>query len=222
MIPDWMPFLVSLRLGLWVTGILLALCFPLAWLFARTKGGWAIWVETAASLPLVLAPTVLGFLLLSAISPRGPVGAFFLGAFGWKLSFTFAGIVIGGCVSGLPFMLTALKTGILGVPSSLVEASYSLGKGRVETALRVVIPNMKAGLLAGIVMTFAHAIGEFGIVLMVGGSVPGVTKTVSIAVYERVEALDFGGARAYAAVLVVASYVAVFALNRLQRQEARR
>jgi molybdate transport system permease protein len=216
------PFLVSLRLGAWVTAVLLALCFPLAWALARARGPWAIWVESLVTLPLVLSPTVLGFYLLTAFSPRGAVGSFLLSAFGLRLAFSFPGIVLGGCVSGLPFMLTALKAGISGVSRSVVEASYSLGKGRIETALRVVIPNMKGAFVAGLVTTFAHAIGEFGIVLMIGGSIPGVTRTVSIAVYERVEALDFAGARAYAIVLVVASYAAVLALNALQRAEARR
>lgn len=216
------PFLVSLRLGAWVTVLLLLLCFPLAWAFANARGRWAPFVEALACLPLVLAPTVLGFYLLIALSPRSPIGAFFQSAFGLRIAFSFAGIVIGGCASGLPFMLTSLKTGIVSVPRSLLEASYTLGKGKAETALRVVIPNMKAALFGGIVTTFAHAIGEFGIVLMIGGSIPGVTKTVSIAVYERVEALDFAGAHAYALVLVIVSYAAVLALNLMQRIEARR
>lgn len=216
------PFLVSLRLGAWVTAILLALCFPLAWALARARGRWAIFIESLASLPLVLSPTVLGFYLLAAFSPRGQLGAFLGSAFGLRLTFSFEGIVLGGCVSGLPFMLNALKAGISGVSAGIIEASYSLGKGRIETALRVVVPNMKGAFLAGVVTTFAHAIGEFGIVLMIGGSVPGVTRTVSIAVYERVEALDFTGARAYSIILVAASYVTVLALNTLQRVEARR
>ena len=109
-----------------------------------------------------------------------------------RLAFTFAGIVIAGCVSSLPFMLSALRTGILSVPTQLLDASYTLGKGRLETIFRVVIPNMRSGIVAGIVNTFAHTIGGFGVILMVGGSLPGVTKVVSIAVYERVESLDFG------------------------------
>lgn len=216
------PFLVSLRLGAWVTSLLLVICFPLAWAFAHARGKWIVFIEALACLPLVLAPTVLGFYLLVALSPRSLVGAFFQSAFGLRIAFSFVGIVIGGCVSGLPFMLTSLKTGILGVSQSLLEASYTLGKGRLETILRVVIPNMRTALFAGIVTTFAHAIGEFGIVLMIGGSIPGVTKTVSIAVYEHVEALDFSGAHAYAIALVAASYVAILALSLAQRRETRR
>jgi molybdate transport system permease protein len=209
-------------LGTWVTLVLVLVCFPLAWLFSQAKGRWTVWVESIASLPLVLSPTVLGFYLLLALSPRAPIGRFFESAFHVRLAFSFAGIVIGGCISSLPFMLTALKTGMRGVPGNLIEASYSLGKGRLETAFRVVVPNMKTGLIAGIVTTFAHSIGEFGVILMIGGSVPGLTKVVSIAVYERAESLDFSGANAYALILVVASYIGIFFLNSLQRYESRR
>ncbi|MDA8425590.1 MAG: molybdate ABC transporter permease subunit [Treponema sp.] len=219
---DLEPFLVSLRLGLWVTGLLLVICFPLAWVFARSRGRWVVWVESTTSLPLVLSPTVLGFYLLILLSPRGAIGRLFMSVFHLRLAFTFAGIVIGGCVASLPFMLTALKTGIQGVPTQLLDASYTLGKGRLETILRVVVPNMRSGIAAGLVNTFAHTIGGFGVMLMVGGSLPGVTKVVSIAVYERVESLDFASAHVYSAILVGVSYIGVLLLNRLQRREARR
>jgi len=219
---DFVPFWVSFHLGLWVTTLLLVICFPLAWVFSQAKGRWVPWVESTASLPLVLSPTVLGFYLLLLLSPRGRIGQFFLSVFHVRLAFSFPGIVIAGCIASLPFMLTALRTGILALPPHLLEASYTLGKGKVETIFRIVIPNMKSGIIAGIVNTFAHTLGEFGVVLMVGGSIPGVTKVVSIAVYEKVESLDFGGAHLYAAILVVVSYLGVLLLNRLQRQERRR
>jgi molybdate transport system permease protein len=219
---DPIPFWVSFHLGLWVTTLLLVICFPLAWVFSQRRGKWIPWVESIASLPLVLSPTVLGFYILLLLSPRGPVGQFFLSVFHVRLAFSFPGIVIAGSISSLPLMLTALRTGILAVPPHLLEASYTLGKGKVETIFRIVIPNMKSGIIAGIVNTFAHTLGEFGVVLMVGGSIPGVTKVVSIAVYERVESLDFGGAHLYAAILVAVSYTGVLLLNRLQRQERRR
>ena len=219
---DPVPFWVSFQLGLWVTGILLLLCFPLAWLFARSKGRWVPWIESLTTLPLVLSPTVLGFYLLIALSPRGPIGRFFLAAFHIRLAFSFPGIVIAGCLASLPFMMSALRTGIISVPSQLLDASYTLGKGRLETIFRVVLPNMKSGIAAGVINTFAHTLGEFGVVLMIGGSIPGVTKVVSIAVYERVESLDFDSAQLYAAILVVLSYGGVLLLNRLQRREARR
>ena len=219
---DPVPFWVSLHLGLWVTTILLVACFPLAWIFARSTGRWVPWVESTTSLPLVLSPTVLGFYLLILLSPRGAVGGFFLSVFHVRLAFTFTGIVIAGCVASLPFMLSALRTGILSVPRQLIDASYTLGKSRIETVFRVVIPNMKSSIVAGIINTFAHTIGEFGVVLMIGGSIPGVTKVVSIAVYERVESLNFANAHLYAAILVVVSYCGVFLLNRMQRRGARR
>lgn len=219
---DPVPFKVSFLFGLWVTGILLVACFPLAWIFARSKGRWVPWIESVTTLPLVLSPTVLGFYLLIFLSPRGPVGAFFLRTFHVRLAFSFAGIVIAGCLASIPFMLSALRTGILSVPSQLLDASYTLGKGRLETIFRIVIPNMKSSIVAGVVNTFAHSLGEFGVVLMIGGSIPGVTKVVSIAVYERVESLDFAGAHVYAAILLALSYGGVLLLNFLQRREAKR
>ncbi len=219
---DAVAFWVSLHLGLWVTGILILVCFPLAWVFARSRGRWVPWVESLASLPLVLSPTVLGFYLLLFLSPRGFVGHFFESAFHVRLVFSFTGIVIAGCVASLPFMLSSLRTGILAIPEQLLDASYTLGKGRWETLLRVVVPNMRASILTGIINTFAHTLGEFGVVLMIGGSIPGVTKVVSIAVYERVESLNFADAHVYAAILVVVSYGGVYLLNRLQRREPRR
>ncbi len=219
---DWVPFWVSFQLGLWVTGLLLVIAFPLAWLFAFSKRGWVVWLESFLSLPMVLAPTVMGFYLLLFLSPNGPVGKFFLDTFGLRLAFSFPGIVFAGCVSSLPFMIAGLKTGLLGVPPSLLEASYTLGKGKWETLWRVVLPNMKAGLVSGMVLTFAHTIGEFGVVLMIGGSLPGVTKVVSIAIYEKVESLDFATAHLYALVLILVAYPGMLLLNQLQRRESRR
>lgn len=219
---DWVPFAVSLQLGLWVTAILLVVAFPLAWLFAFSRQRWLVWLESLLTLPMVLAPTVIGFYLLLLLSPLSPVGEFFLTTFGVRLAFSFPGIVIAGCISGLPFMLSGLKTGLLGIPVSLREASATLGKGPLETFFRVVLPNMKAGLASGVLLTFAHTIGEFGVVLMIGGSLPGVTKVVSIAMYERVESLDFGTAHLYALVMIALAYPGMVLLNVLQRREARR
>ena len=219
---DWVPFWVSFQLGLWVTCLLLVMAFPLAWAFAFSKRGWVVWVESVFSLPLVLAPTVLGFYLLLFLSPNGPLGKFFLDTFGIRLAFSFPGIVFAGCVSGLPYMMAGLKTGLLGVPTNLLEASATLGKGPWETFFRIVLPNMKAGVTSGMVLTFAHTLGEFGVVLMIGGSIPGVTKVVSIAIYERVEALDFGSAQLYALVLIAVAYPGVLLLNHLQRRTDQR
>jgi len=219
---DWVPFWVSAQLGLWVTGILLVVGFPLAWLFVFSRRRWVVWIESVFSLPLVLAPTVMGFYLLLLLSPQNGLGRFFEETFGVRLAFSFPAIVFAGCISALPSMLAGLKTGLLGLSPSLLEASATLGKGWFETFFRVVLPQMKGGVLVGVILTFAHSLGEFGVVLMIGGSLPGVTKVVSIAIYERVEALDFGAAHAYALVLIGVAYPLVVALNFLQRQEARR
>lgn len=218
---DLTPLFVSVHLGLWVTAVLAVTLFPVAWWLARSQGAWVPWVESLFSLSLVLPPTVLGFYLLIFFSPFSPVGQFLQDTFGIRLVFTFPGLVVASCVAGTPFMLTALRNGILAVPEPLLEASWTLGKGRLETIFRVVLPNMKPALLAGVVTTFAHTLGEFGVVLMIGGSVPGVTKVVSIAIFERTEAQDLASAHLYAGVLLVVSYAAVFLLNRLQRTDRR-
>lgn len=219
---DWIPFKVSLSLALWVTFLLSILVFPIAWGFARSKRRWMPFVESFLTLPLVLPPTVLGFYLLISLSPMSPVGAFLKSTFGLTFVFSFSGIVIASCVSAFPFMLGALRTGISAIPENLLEASWTLGKGKIETIFKVVLPNMKTAILTGVITTFAHTLGEFGVVLMIGGSLPGATKTVSIAIYERVEAQDFAAAHAYAVALIVISYIGTFMLNRLQRQENRR
>jgi len=219
---DLVPFRVSLSLAFSATLILVLATFPLAWIFATSKRRWLPFVESLFSLPLVLPPTVLGFYLLVFFSPYSPVGEFLKATFGITLVFSFPGMVLASCVSGLPFMVSALRNGILAVPRSLMEASWTLGKGHLETIVRVVLPNMRPAILAGVVTTFAHCLGEFGVVLMIGGSIPGLTKTVSIAIYERVEAQDFSSAHAYAMVLVAISYLGVFALNHIQRLERRR
>lgn len=216
---DPTPFVVSLQLGLWVTVVLAVTMFPFAWVFARSKGAWVPWVETLFSLSLVLPPTVLGFYLLVFFSPFSPVGQFLQNTFGLKLVFTFPGLVVASCIAGTPFMVTALRNGILAVPEHLLEASWTLGKGRLETVWRVVLPNMRPALLAGVVTTFAHTLGEFGVVLMIGGSLPGVTKVVSIAIFERTEAQDLVVAHWYAGILLVVSYAAVFLLNQIQRAD---
>lgn len=215
---DLLPFAVSLKLAAVVTAILSVTMFPCAWLFARSRGRWVPFVESFFSLSLVLPPTVLGFYLLAFLSPNAPFGAFLQSTFRLRLVFNFPGLVLASCVAGTPFMLSALRSGIAAVPEHLLEASWSLGKGRLETIARVVIPNMRSSALAGIVTTFAHTLGEFGVVLMIGGSIPGATKVVSIAIFERAEAHDLAAAHAYAAILLAMSYAGVLFINRLQRK----
>jgi molybdate transport system permease protein len=218
---DAVPFWVSLQLGLWTTGLLFALTLPLAWGLSRARGRWVVWIESLFSLPLVVSPTVLGYYLLVFLSPRSPLGHFLQSTFGLRLVFSFPGMVLASCLAGLPFFFAPLKTGFAQIPDSLWEASATLGKGKFETFFRVILPNLRPALVTGLVSTFAHTLGEFGVVLMVGGSIPGVTKVVSIAIYERVEALDFDTANVYALVLVVLGYAGVFLMNLQLRSTTR-
>lgn len=213
---DFQPFGVSFTLAFWVTGILAITMFPCAWVFARSRRAWVPFVESLFSLSLVLPPTVLGFYLLVFLSPNAPIGHWFESVFGIRLVFNFTGLLIASCIASMPFMISALRNGIVAIPEHLLEASWSLGKGSWETIWRVVLPNMKPAIMAGVVTSFAHTLGEFGVVLMIGGSIPGVTKVVSIAIFEQTEAQHFVTAHVYAAILLVISYAGVFLLNRLQ------
>ncbi len=216
---DPVPFWVSFQLGLWTTLLLFPFSLLLAWGLARTKAKWLTWVEPIFSLPLVVSPTVLGFYLLIFLSPSHPLGHFLLTTWGLRMVFSFPGMVFASCIAGLPFFLAPLRAAFTALPDSLWEASATLGKGKLETLVRVILPNVKPSLLAGCVSTFSHTLGEFGVVLMVGGSIPGVTKVVSIAIFEQVEALNFSGAQIYSLVLVVLGYMGVYLVNRAGRKK---
>jgi molybdate transport system permease protein len=165
----------------------------------------------------VLPPSVLGFYLLVVFSPSSPVGAALLNMFGLRLVFSFEGLVVASVLFNLPFMLNPILAGFESLPNGLLEASYVLGKSRMTTLLRVILPNVRPSLLAGLVLTFAHTIGEFGVVLMIGGKIPGVTRVASLAVYDEVEALNYGAANFYAMVLLAVSFVVLallFAFNK--------
>ncbi len=164
------------------------------------------------SLPLVLPPTVIGFYLLLAFSPSGAFGKWLEHYFDIRLAFSFGGLLIGSVIYSLPFMVHPLLSGLRSLPASLEEASYSLGKTKTQTLFKVLLPNIKPSLLTGIVLTFAHTIGEFGVVLMIGGNIPGRTNVASIAVYDEVEALNYHNANVYAAILVGISVIILFLL----------
>jgi molybdate transport system permease protein len=220
-LPDPQPFLVSLRLAGITTAVLAVVCLPLAWVFARSGRAWVPWVESFCSLGLVLPPTVLGFYLLVFFAPAAPVGTFLEQVFGLRLVFSFEGLVVASCVAGLPFMLAPLRAGVSAIPENLIEAARTLGKNRLQILGRVLLPLLRPALLAGGITTFAHTLGEFGVVMMVGGSLPGITKVVSIAIWERTEAQDMAAAHGYAIILVALSYLAVFLLKRLERRRGR-
>jgi len=204
---DLKPLGLSFQLAFVTTGILLVIGIPLAYWLAFSRNKLKPLVEPLVSLPLVLPPTVLGFYLLLAFSPKYFLGNFLESSLGIRIAFSFLGLVIGSVVFSLPFMVNPLKAGFQNFPVSLREASYVLGKSRWETLRRVILPNIKPSLLTGVVMAFAHTLGEFGVVLMVGGNIPGETRVASIAIFSEVEALNYDTANFYSLVLVALSFM---------------
>ena len=203
---DWTPIILTLQLALITTVILFVISIPLAYWMANTKSRIKPIIEAIVSLPLVLPPTVLGFYLLIAFSPESAIGSFLNDVFGLKLAFSFTGLVIGSIIYSLPFMVQPLQAGFSSLPSSLSEASFVLGKSKYQTITKVLIPNIKKSILTGIVLTFAHTVGEFGVVLMIGGNIPNQTKVVSIAIYDEVESLNYSNAHVYSGILLAVTF----------------
>lgn len=214
---NFTALLLSLRLAAVVSLILLAVSLPLgAWLaFGKWRGRFLI--EAVVALPLVLPPTVLGFYFLVAMGPRSPLGKISQAVFGHGLAFTFEGLVIASLLYSLPFAVQPVVSAFRGVDPKLLQASAVLGAAQVRTFLRIVVPLSVPGLVTALVLSFAHTLGEFGVVLMVGGNLPGVTRTVSIAIYDSVQSLEYPDANRMALVLLAFAFAAltvVYALNR--------
>ena len=214
---DLSPLILTFKLALVTTVLLLVIGVPLAYWLYRTQIRLKPVVETFVSLPLVLPPSVIGFYLLVAFSPAHFFGSFLDEQLGIRLAFSFAGLVIGSVIYGLPFMVQPLQAGFAALSPSLTEAAATLGKSRWQTLFYVQLPNMKSNLIAGIVLTFAHCIGEFGVVLMIGGNIPGVTRVASIAIYDEVEAMNYSSANFHAAILFVVSFAILLTFNLTQR-----
>ncbi len=204
---NYEPFLLSFKLASVVSIILFIIALPLAWKLSQSRSKLKPIYEAFSALPIVLPPTVLGFYVLFALSQNSPFGAFIEDLFGIKLVFNFYGLVVASCLYSFPFMLQPLQSGFESLPKSLIEASYLCGKSSFQTLIYVALPNIKSSLMTAIVITFAHTVGEFGVVLMVGGSIPGETKVASIAIYEFVETLDYRSAHIYSAIMVAISFV---------------
>ncbi len=208
---------LTLKLAVITTVILLIIGVPVAYFLSYRDFKLKPVIDTVVSLPLVLPPTVLGFYFILFFSPDSFFGKILDEMFGLKVIFTFEGLVLGSVIYSLPFMVHPLQSGFQSINRNIIEASYTLGKGKIETLFKVLIPNMKHSLLTGIVLTFAHTIGEFGVVLMIGGSIPGETKVASIAIYEEVEALNYDKANMYALFLFAITFIIllfVYTLNR--------
>ena len=219
---DFEPFLISFKLALYTTIILFFIALPLSWYLSQTKSKIKPIIEAITALPIVLPPTVIGFYILFSLSSNSYLGIFFEEFFGIRLVFNFTSLVIASCFYSLPFMVQPLQSAIENMPKSLIEAAYICGKNKYQTIFYVVLPNIKPALITAIVITFAHTIGEFGVVLMVGGSIPNETKVASIAIYEFVEILDYDSAHIYSLIMIVISFIVlymVYFFNQLQRNK---
>ena len=214
---DWQAIFLSLKLASLVCAALLLIGTPVAYWLTFSRWRWKFLVESVVALPLVLPPTVLGFYVLVAIGARSPLGQVWTSWFGHGLAFSFEGLVIASILYSLPFAVQPLAAAFSQVDPALIEASAVLGAARLRTFARIILPLSMNGVLTGAILSFAHTVGEFGVVVMVGGNLPGVTRTVSIAIYDDVQAFDYATANATALLLVVFSFVvlaAVYGLNR--------
>ncbi|MBA4214449.1 MAG: molybdate ABC transporter permease subunit [Polaromonas sp.] len=204
---------LTLRVAALTTAILLVLGVPLAWWLARSRSAWSRPVGALVSIPLVLPPSVLGFYLLVLMGPNGPVGGLTQALGLGVLTFSFAGLVIASVFYSLPFMVQPVLNSMQQLGERPLEAAASLRASKLDTFFSVVLPLCRPGLVTGVIMSFAHTVGEFGVVLMVGGNIPGVTRVVSVQIYDHVEALEYGDAHRLAAVMLGFSFVVLLALQ---------
>ena len=203
---EWGPIILTFKLALITTVVLLFISVPIAYWLAYSRARIKPVMETLISMPLVLPPTVLGFYLLVAFSPSNGFGRFLDEVFHFQLVFSFEGLVVASVIYSLPFMVHPIQSGLSNLPNNLKEASYVLGKSRLTTVMKVLLPNIKPSLLTGIVLAFAHTVGEFGVILMIGGNIPGKTKVASIAIYDEVEALNYDTANFYSIILFLVAF----------------
>ena len=214
---DWPTLWLTLELAFAVSAILLLLGLPIAYWIAFSRWRWKFLVEALVAMPIVLPPTVLGFYLLVALGPHSPLGRWWIALTGHTLAFTFTGLVIGSILYSLPFAVQPFAASFSGVDRKLIAASATLGASPLRTFLRVIAPLSVPGLVTGTVLSFAHTMGEFGVVLMVGGNIPGVTRTVSIDIFDRVQASDYAGANQTSLILLLMCFALlalVYGLNR--------
>ncbi|OEK04777.1 molybdate ABC transporter permease subunit [Roseivirga misakiensis] len=209
---NWEPIILTLRLAAVTTILLLFISIPIANWLANTKSKAKPFIEAVISMPLVLPPTVLGFYLLIAFSPNNGFGAWLDQTLGLSLIFSFEGLVIASLIYSLPFMVHPIQSGLSSLPQSISEASFMIGKSKLQTLIRVLLPNIKPSIITGITLSFAHTMGEFGVVLMIGGNIPGQTKVASIAIYDEVESLNYSAANNYALILLIFSFLVLLSV----------
>lgn len=214
---DWQPIILTLQLALVTTVILFFLSIPMAYKLAFTQSSLKPIFEALVSMPLVLPPTIVGFYLLLTFSPNSTIGYWLNNNFGINLAFSFEGLVVGSLIYSLPFMVQPLQAGFSKISVKLIEAAQTMGRTNWEILIRVILPNIKPSIITAVVLSFAHTIGEFGVVLMIGGNIPGETKVASIAIYDEVEAMNYGAANTYSVILFALSFlilVFIYSINK--------
>jgi molybdate transport system permease protein len=219
---DFTPFLLSFKLAFFVTVILLCIGIPFAYFLSNTKSKIKPILEAVSALPIVLPPSVLGFYMLILLSPDSFIGELIYKIFNIKLVFTFEGLVVASSLYSFPFMIQPLQNGFENIDKRLIEASFLSGKGKLTTLFRIILPNMKSSILTAIIITFAHTVGEFGVVLMVGGSIPGKTEVASVAIYDYVEMMDYKSAHFYSAVMLIISFLVLLFVYIFNEKEKRK
>lgn len=211
------PLFLTLKLSFVTMAFLFIIGIPFAYWLAFSGFRWKFFVESVVALPLVLPPTVLGFYLLMTIGGNSFIGQWYEGVFHKPLAFSFQGLVLGSFLYSLPFAVQPFQTSFAGVDRKFLEASWSLGRSRFYTFFHVILPLSRHGIITGCVLSFAHTLGEFGVVLMIGGNIPGITKVASVAIYDEVQSLNYGIANIYAAILLAFSFLilaGVYFINR--------
>ena len=221
-VPGGGPLWLSLQLAAVTTVLLLLIATPIAWWLAQTRSAARSFVEAAVALPIVLPPTVMGFYLLVVLGPYGSIGSWWVELTGEALTFSFAGLVIASCFYSLPFAVQPLQNAFEALPRTNLEAAWTLGASRIDAFFSVVVPLSSRGFLNAVVLSFAHTLGEFGVVLMVGGNIPGETRTISIAIYDHVESMDYTSAHTLSAMLLGFAFVSLLSMYVINRRWAAR
>jgi len=212
------PLWLSVQLAGITTVILMILATPIAWWLAQSSSRWKPVVQTTVALPIVLPPTVLGFYLLIVLGPGGAIGSWWVELTGSALTFSFAGLVVASCIYSLPFAVQPLVVAFESLGQRSLEAAWTLGASRMDAFFSVALPLSVRGYLSAVVLSFAHTLGEFGVVLMVGGNIPGETRVISIAIYDQVESLNYASAHQLSALLLVVAFIALFAMFFINRR----
>jgi len=218
---DLSPIILTLKLAAITTILLLVVGLPIAWWLSKSRSIIKLIIEAIITMPLVLPPSVLGFYLLLAFSPQHGIGKWLRDVFDVQLVFSFPGLILASVIYSLPFMIGPIKSALQQLPPSLAQASYTLGKSERQTFIHVLLPNIRASVLTAATLTFAHTLGEFGVVLMIGGNIPGVTRVASIAVYDAVENQDYSSANAYSLILFGITFITVISVFVFNKYKAK-